>query len=127
MPRSIDYLFDKVKEEAIAKSRRYTIYCSFLQIYNERIFDLLNIAQLAKTSFNSPGLKLRQKDDRFFAEGLYTFECRSSGSVHDLLRIGLRNRAVAERLNHSSSRSHSILTLTVESTLLESEVRRVGL
>lgn len=127
MPRSIDYLFDKVKEEAIAKSRCYTIYCSFLQIYNERIFDLLNIAQLAKTSFDSPGLRLRQKDDRFFAEGLYTFECKSSTSVHDLLRIGLRNRAVAERLNHSSSRSHSMLTLTVESTSLENKVRCAGL
>jgi len=121
MSRSIDYLFSRIRESK-AKDKRYVVYCSFLQIYNEKIFDLLNVTQLAKTSFDSAGLKVRQKNEYFFVEGLYTFECKSSESIHDLLRLGLRNRVIAERINHSSSRSHTILTLTVESTSIQGKV-----
>jgi len=37
IPRSIQDLFSQVKKQGL----QVTIFCSFLQIYNEKLFDLL--------------------------------------------------------------------------------------
>ena len=113
-------MFDKVKIESERTGRKYTVYCSYLQIYNEKIFDLLNPAQLSQSNDSGlSGLKLRHKSGTFTVDNLYTFECKTLKDVFDLFHFGLRNRVVAShKLNHASSRSHSILTLTVESVNL---------
>ena len=41
IPRAIREVFEKMRKEALEGARHYTIYCSFIQIYNERIYDLL--------------------------------------------------------------------------------------
>lgn len=46
---------------------------------------------------------------------MYTFECRSAEDVLALYHFGLKNRVVASHnMNNSSSRSHSMLKLTLE-------------
>jgi kinesin family protein 4/21/27 len=116
IPRSINYLFEKIELEAEKTRRKYNIYCSFLQIYNEKIFDLLNPAHFIEGAPGASGLKLRYKNDNFVVDNLYTFECQTKKDVYDLFHFGLKNRVVAtHRLNHASSRSHSLLTITVES------------
>jgi hypothetical protein len=48
-------------------------------------------------------------------ENLYTFECKSAEDVLQLYNFGVKNKVVASHnMNNSSSRSHSILTITVE-------------
>lgn len=110
-------MFEKISTEAEKTKRKYSVYCSFLQIYNERIFDLLNPSHFIDTSgLGSAGLKLRFKNGTFAVDNLYTFECSTKNDVFDLFHFGLNNRIVAaHRLNHASSRSHTVLTLTVES------------
>lgn len=116
IPRSIDYLFSRLGGSEMKGKRKYTVHCSFLQIYNERIYDLLNPTQLSESPFGSGGLKIRFRDSNFSVENLYTFECKTKEDVYSLFHYGLNNRAVAaHRLNHASSRSHSLLTLTLES------------
>jgi kinesin family protein 4/21/27 len=116
IPRSISYLFDKIANEANITKRKYNVYCSFLQIYNEKIFDLLNPSHFTEDSIGAGGLKLRFKNNNFAVDNLYTFECKTKKDVYDLFHFGLNNRIVAaHRLNHASSRSHSLLTITVES------------
>jgi len=117
-------LFDKVSEEVEKKKRKNTVYCSYLQIYNEKIYDLLNPSQLTQANEgNAQGLKLRFKSGTFTVDNLYTFECKTKKDVFDLFHFGLQNRVVAaHKLNHASSRSHSILTLTVESIDLDNPV-----
>lgn len=39
------------------KERHITISCSFLQIYNEKVFDLLNTSHLKKSGSNSQSLQ----------------------------------------------------------------------
>lgn len=113
IPRAISYLYEKINKDTSSRLRTYTVYCSYLQIYNEKIYDLLNSSQ---PDPSAPGLKLRYKNGNFIVENLYTFECKSENDAYDLLQFGLRNRIVAgHRLNRASSRSHSILCLTVES------------
>jgi kinesin family protein 4/21/27 len=63
-----------------------------------------------------PGLRIRwTKKEQFVVENLFVFECHSSADALDLFNMGLRNKVVAaHNLNHQSSRSHCIYTLTVE-------------
>ena len=50
IPRSINLLFDRAQ-----KATGLTIYCSFIQIYNEKIFDLLD------DPFQQQALEIRQE------------------------------------------------------------------
>lgn len=48
-------------------------------------------------------------------ENLYTFECRSADDILALYHFGIKNKIVASHnMNNASSRSHSMLKLTVE-------------
>lgn len=50
IPRAIEQIFDQIKQRYVREVQEgnteanpddYTVYCSFLQIYNEKLFDLL--------------------------------------------------------------------------------------
>ncbi len=62
------------------------------------------------------GLRIRwTKKEQFIVENLFVFECQTAEEALELFQIGLRNKVVAaHNLNHQSSRSHCIFTLTVE-------------
>ena len=117
IPRAINRLFDKMK--TLSNQRSFTIHCSFLQIYNEKIFDLLNQNSLkaANGTYLQQGLKLRwNAREQFTVENLFIFECRSPEEVMKLFHQGIKNRVTAShKLNLTSSRSHTILTIKVES------------
>jgi len=69
------------------KTKHISVFCSYLQIYNEKVFDLLNPASvsgltaLRRTQTNQfekdqQGLRIRwTKKDQFVVENLYVFEC----------------------------------------------------
>lgn len=44
IPRSIHRLFNEIQNEE-NKSQNFVVYCSFLQIYNEKVFDLLSVSK----------------------------------------------------------------------------------
>ena len=76
----------------------------------------MNPIQFEESLPGSSGLKIRFRNGNFSVENLYTSECKSKEDVYRLFHFGLNNRIVAaHRLNHASSRSHSLLTLTLES------------
>ena len=61
-------------------------------------------------------MKLKLVKDIFVVENLYTFECRSAEDVLALYHFGLKNKVVASHnMNNASSRSHSMLKVTIES------------
>ena len=112
MPRSIRLLFDLIKKETSLGRKRFTVNCSYLQVYKEKIFDLLNKSHLKRLISDGPGLKLKLIKDIFTVENLYTFECKTPEDVMALYHFGLKNRIVASHnMNDSSSRSHSMLKL----------------
>lgn len=110
----------------------YTIRCSFMQIYQESVFDLLthgkssnqayqasklNTRSKKKTlSQNNTGLRVRWSPEKeFYVENLYIHQCNTPQEARDYFISGLKRRKVAShRLNASSSRSHSIFTLYVD-------------
>jgi kinesin family member 12 len=96
--------------------KKFTVYCSYLQVYKEKIYDMLNKSQIKRLVTDGPGLKLKwSKYDHFSVENLYTFECKNADDVLALYHFGIKNKVVASHnMNNSSSRSHSILSLSVE-------------
>jgi hypothetical protein len=100
--------------------RHYSVFVSFLQIYNEKVYDLLNPSTVQPNKRGAPmdaGLRIRwTKKDQFVVENLYVFETATYTEVLDLFRYGAQNRVLASHnLNDVSSRSHSIFSITVES------------
>ena len=109
--RAIKELFDQIEAIRSEGKKHFRIYCSFLQIYNEKIYDLLNV-----NSLQEGGLRLRwNKEDQFKVENLYVFEVETENEARDVYSYGIKNRIMASHnLNLYSSRSHCLLTLTVE-------------
>jgi len=109
IPRAIQLIFDRIlnEEDRSGDINKYTVYCSFLQIYNENLYDLLQDGQL-KT-------KLQIREDKYsgiYVDGLAEFVVNNATDCFALMKRGERNRITkATRSNIHSSRSHSIFQL----------------
>nr|GEU36893.1 kinesin-like protein KIN-12D [Tanacetum cinerariifolium] len=111
-PRIFEFLFARIiAEEESRKDERlvYTCKCSFLEIYNEQIADLLDPS--------STNLQLREDVKKgVYVENLTEFEVHTVGDILKLLSQGSANRRVAAtNMNRESSRSHSVFTCVIES------------
>ncbi|XP_075412075.1 kinesin-like protein KIF15 isoform X1 [Tenrec ecaudatus] len=111
IPRSFEYLFfliDREKEKA-GTGKSFLCKCSFIEIYNEQIFDLLDPA--------SAGLYLREHIKKgVFLVGAVEQAVTSAAEAYQVLSGGWRNRRVASTsMNRESSRSHAVFTITIES------------
>ena len=89
----------------------YTVYCSFLQIYNEKLFDLLQDAK------GDRPLNIREdKHCGIFVEGQSEYAVTNAADCFTLLKRGESNRCTRQtRSNIHSSRSHTIFQLLIES------------
>ena len=110
---------------------------SFLQIYNEKIYDLLNPAMFKRAkngdlvqphfhvtrghansdSYADPaGLKLKWNPfDVYTVENLFNFACKDEKEILRLFHYGLKNKVIgSHKMNLTSSRSHTIFCVTVE-------------
>ncbi|XP_048585259.1 kinesin-like protein KIN-7I isoform X3 [Nematostella vectensis] len=94
----------------------YKVSLSYLQIYQEKIYDLLN-------STNKVELTIREHPQKgIYVENLSEFVVRSPSEVHNLITVGRKRLVFAEtKMNRTSSRSHSVLTLCIERTLNKGE------
>ncbi|PRP82432.1 hypothetical protein PROFUN_10132 [Planoprotostelium fungivorum] len=90
---------------------KYALMISYFEIYNEKVYDLLDEAILdpSKRQF----LKLKEaKNGVIFVDQLKEFRVSSSDEAQKLIIRGQRNRQVANtQLNHDSSRSHSVIEI----------------
>ena len=109
LPRCFEYLFSSIKSEMDRSGKEYLIKCSYLEIYQEQINDLLDP--------NTQSLQLREDMKRgVYVEGLIEEAVGTVAETYNLLRIGTLNRHVGSTsMNKESSRSHSVFTLVIES------------
>ena len=109
-PRCIEYLFWKCQQDTERnQSNEHLIKCTYIEIYNEQIIDLLN---------NSSGnLQLREDLKKGpYIDGITEEISYKLEDTIDLLKKGARNRHVGEtQMNLESSRSHSVFSMTLES------------
>ncbi|KAM1394198.1 hypothetical protein ACFX2F_030277 [Malus domestica] len=111
-PRVFGYLFSRIQKEKEAgrdEKLKFICKCSFLEIYNEQILDLLDPS--------SNNLQIREDIKKgVYVENLKEVEVTSARDVIQQLIQGAANRKVAAtNMNHASSRSHSVFTCIIES------------
>ncbi len=122
IPRALSQIFDAVDDLTLDdddNDSMITIKLSFLQIYRETIQDLLannNNNNNNNNHNNDDNLAIREDPQKgFYVEGLNEFVVRSYNDAEGLINVGLQNRAIASTvMNSTSSRSHTILTLSIE-------------
>lgn len=90
----------------------FLIKCSYLEIYNEQIMDLLEPASI--------NLHVREDIKKgVYVEGLQEDVVNSYKDMIALIQRGSKNRHVGSTsMNRESSRSHSVLTTIIESKSL---------
>ncbi|KAK7375206.1 hypothetical protein VNO78_35899 [Psophocarpus tetragonolobus] len=111
-PRIFEQLFSRIqkeKEDRREEKLKFTCKCSFLEIYNEQILDLLDPS--------SNNLQIREDSKKgVYVENLKEIEVTYAREVIQLLIQGAANRKVAAtNMNRASSRSHSVFTCIIES------------
>ncbi|RCI03992.1 hypothetical protein CU098_003643, partial [Rhizopus stolonifer] len=99
----------------IDASFEYGIWISFIEIYNEQIFDLLDSAKPKPgTKRNQLQLKYEQRTSSRYVSDAFQVKVKSASEAVALLRFGQQNRQVfSTAMNQESSRSHSIFTIHV--------------
>ncbi|KAH9410732.1 kinesin [Ordospora pajunii] len=79
-------------------------FASYMEIYNEKIYDLLEPKELV----------LRECNKLIVVPNLFLKRIESMSEFESVLKQGIKNRTTAEtKLNKSSSRSHGILRICV--------------
>ncbi|CAE7596557.1 KIF13A [Symbiodinium natans] len=109
VPRISDNLFQRVSKLS-SETRKFLICCSFLEIYNEIVYDLL-----VPRGKNTPktGLEIREgKGIGVYVKDLQEIVVDSSEKVLKLIDQGFEHRATAAtQMNATSSRSHCLFII----------------
>lgn len=108
IPRICRDMFDRIDKIQNDKLMQCTVEVSYLEIYNERVRDLLN----PSTKGN---LKVREHPSTGpYVEDLAKLVVRSFMEIEHLMDEGNKARTVAAtNMNETSSRSHAVFTLTL--------------
>ncbi|CAL8149245.1 unnamed protein product [Orchesella dallaii] len=100
-----DHLFQKIKADE--SRRQYIIKVGLIEIYNEKVTDLLN-------SYNP--IELQERDGSVVPYGLEELTVFDIDDWKKVTERVQRERKIGEtRMNKESSRSHTILRVTIES------------
>lgn len=126
VPRLLQTLFHDI-QATMSPTITFTVYTSFIQIYNEKIYDLINPTK--------EKLKLYQSaPNGIWLTDATNVPVKSSNEVQNQLKLGMTNRVTAPTLsNTESSRSHAVMVLTInknivaDGTVLTSQVYLVDL
>ncbi|XP_025204037.1 kinesin-like protein KIF11 [Melanaphis sacchari] len=123
IPRALSHMFDELRLLQV----EHTVRASFLELYNEEIFDLLSCSEEP----SQKSLRIfEEKKGSVIVRGLEEVIVSNKNEVYKLLEKGSKRRQTAATLmNAQSSRSHTIFTITVhikESTIENEDIVRVG-
>ncbi|CAI5509982.1 unnamed protein product [Closterium sp. Naga37s-1] len=97
------------KQQRAGERLTFICTCSFLEIYNEHFYDLLDPKRC--------NLHIREGPNGVYVENLTKQPVTCFAQVMELIQQGAKNRRVAgTNMNRESSRSHSVFTCNIEST-----------
>jgi len=115
VPMVIEALFSQKeifaqKDKLGQRSEELRIWVSFVELYNERLRDLLH------PSLDVQDLKAVENPDLgVFIPGLTEAPCKELADVHKLMDFGTKKRVTAStNMNATSSRSHAIFGIRVQ-------------
>ncbi|EEY66153.1 kinesin-like protein [Phytophthora infestans T30-4] len=149
VPRCIERLFAELERENRGSvGTSFGVYCSFIEIYNEKIFDILSPEEIPVNGNHSPdgkaaatkgstlqrvrwnssvsakdakSLQIRQKlDGSVFVDGMTSRNVTNKVELLQAFREGSQHREVRDNLyNQISSRGHAVFQITLRRTLVE--------
>lgn len=118
IPRTFGHIMNVIETNS---QKNFLLRCSYLEVYNEEIHDLL-----------SSDIRMRYElkeypDKGIFVKDLTMSIVKSIAELEKLMTIGSKNRSTGETLmNKESSRSHSIFSIYLEtSESLENDNTRI--
>ncbi|KAJ8513950.1 hypothetical protein OPV22_004384 [Ensete ventricosum] len=105
MVLNLHTIFDLIKKDK--SSDIFVVSCSYLEVYNEVIYDLLEKS--------SGHLELREDPEHgIMVTGLRSIKVQSADKILELLNLGnSRRKTESTEANATSSRSHAVLEITV--------------
>eukprot|EP00746_Dinoflagellata_sp_MGD_P005749 gnl/MRDRNA2_/MRDRNA2_111134_c0_seq1.p1 gnl/MRDRNA2_/MRDRNA2_111134_c0~~gnl/MRDRNA2_/MRDRNA2_111134_c0_seq1.p1 ORF type:complete len:835 (-),score=249.09 gnl/MRDRNA2_/MRDRNA2_111134_c0_seq1:256-2574(-) len=107
-PRTIEEIFRKVATDAERFS--YSISVSMMELYNNELVDLLS----GEEGSAKPKIRMDQKG-MVILENVTQSQVATAKAMNERLDFGFKRRQVAQTMmNSESSRSHLILTVTLE-------------
>ncbi|KAF8017558.1 hypothetical protein BT93_H2668 [Corymbia citriodora subsp. variegata] len=106
MVLSLNTIFHLIKQDS--GSNEFEVKCSYLEVYNEVIYDLLEKS--------SGHLELREDPVQgIVVAGLKSIKVHSAHKILELLNLGnSRRKTESTEANETSSRSHAVLEITVK-------------
>ena len=120
--RSIKELFSLIRKDKTIISTRLS--CSYIEIYNEKIQDLLvrkkketckEIYDEKKKKKKKKELVIQSNNGVVYVNGATSVTLNSPNKIIKLMKIGNLNRVIAEtKANKESSRSHAIFIITTD-------------
>ncbi len=118
IPRIINQIFDSIRDSP--ENMEYIVAVSYMEIYMERIRDLLKPEK--------SNLPIHEdKDHGVYVKGLSEVYVGSKSEVYQVMKEGGKNRAVAAtKMNEESSRSHSIFLVDVNQKNTETGSAKKG-
>ena len=135
IPRSLDHMLLRINElnKQSCPGPQLQLYMSYLEIYNENIYDLLpdmtkKVSVKRYPCDRPPALKLREsRRGRIFVRGLVRHPVHNKQQGLDLAREAKNNRQTASNnINANSSRSHSICQFEIAYFQGQDSMRRNG-
>ncbi|EGZ17624.1 hypothetical protein PHYSODRAFT_501545 [Phytophthora sojae] len=121
IPRVLSTIFEEFEKRP---NMRYSCYISYLEIYNENVYDLLDRSHTDRPIEEWTKVLLMDDDegDMHF-RNLGVFEAVSEEEALNLLFLGNMNRVTSDTpMNQASSRSHSIFSVMIESRPVDSDM-----
>ncbi|XP_059210074.1 LOW QUALITY PROTEIN: kinesin-like protein KIF6 [Centropristis striata] len=110
IPRTLSYLYERFNQDS---SMVYTTHISYLEIYNEMGYDLLDSRHEASRLEDLPKvLIMEDPDQNIHLRNLSLQQAANEEEALNLLFLGDTNRMIAETpMNQASTRSHCIFTV----------------
>ncbi|KAK8800778.1 hypothetical protein WA158_000103 [Blastocystis sp. Blastoise] len=111
IPRSVNYIFQQL---SVFNPKQYHVKISFLEIYNEELYDLFDEDSSKKLKIHEDGTNGNNCRNQL------EIEVKNTNEIFEILNKALKRRKTAEtNLNLNSSRSHCIFSITLELIVYE--------
>ena len=132
IPRLCQSLFGRIdKEKQTVPTLQFLVTSSYFEIYNEIIYDLLDPhnSHAAKKGKNEKktGLEIKEHPALgVYVKGLQEIVVDNGEKLQQVIDTGVGSRTVAStQMNSDSSRSHSVLTITIHQKDSENETKNI--
>ncbi|XP_067090778.1 kinesin-like protein KIF23 isoform X2 [Osmerus mordax] len=112
------------KAEGVDEDSSYSVFVSYIEIYNNYIYDLLEEAPFEPIRPKPPQSKILREDQNhnMYVAGCTEVEVKSTEEAFEVFWRGQKKRRIANtQLNRESSRSHSVFIIKLAQAPLDAD------